>query len=167
MKSATRETGTETSCLIEPPSRPLDLGQHLAQLPQRGVLRLARADRRVLDEPVLDGAAEHRLDHAREVGVGAGRGQLDEGVGGMVAGKRLRHAVGVLEDQLQPEARDVLEGGELVARLRAKALEHLERRLRPLAAEEGGDGRFRLGVELEHRGRDHAERALRADEEVL
>ena len=59
MNSATRETGTATSCLIEPPSRPCT-SDRLSRRRQsaRFCASLAR-DRRVLDEAVLDRGAEH------------------------------------------------------------------------------------------------------------
>ena len=67
-KSATARAGTETSCLIAPPSRASHFRQHLAQAPERAGLRLDSAMSRQRDEALLEGRAEHassRLAQAR------------------------------------------------------------------------------------------------------
>ena len=132
MKSATRETGTETSCLIEPPSRPCTSGRLSRSRHSAAILRFARGDRRVLDEAVLDGGGEGALEEAAEIRVGLRRGELDEGIGFVIAGKRAHRSRGVLQHDFEPEARHRLEGGQRIARDGAQAPE--ERRARRAAS---------------------------------
>ena len=83
----------------------LHLGQALAQVPEGAVLRLARGDGRVGEKTILHGGAEHALIEAFEVGIGLRRGQLDEGVPGMLAGERAHGAGSVLQNHLEAESR--------------------------------------------------------------
>ena len=55
----------------------------------------------------------------------------------MVACKRTNGAGGMLEHDLEREARHELEGRQLVARALAQALEEVERRMGGCAADEG------------------------------
>ena len=85
----------------------------LAQRPERDVLRLARPERRILDQAVLDRLGEGRFEFGAGVGVGPGGGELDQSVGAVLARQRPHRAGHVPQHHVQPDRRDELEGGEI------------------------------------------------------
>jgi hypothetical protein len=100
-------------------------------MPQGLVLRLARADGRVLDKAGLDGVAEDCLEPALQVGLAVRGRELDQRVPGVVAGERPDRAAAVLHDDVDGEARQELEGGERVSRPLPQAREGCRARCAP------------------------------------
>ena len=85
----------------------------------------------------------------------------------MLVGQRVAHVLAVLEHDGDAVARDELETGDPAARPLARKAEQLERLSRRAQADEGGRDILGLGKQFQDRAGDDAERALRADEEVL
>ena len=73
----------------------------------------------------------------------------------------------MLDCELDADARHDLEAGHGAGGAVARKIEQRQRRLRRRHADEGGRGRARARKELQHRRGDDAERAFRADEQVL
>ncbi len=96
---------------------------------------------------------------------------LDETSSSTYHGKTRRQRIDDPADMLQrhvdAEARDQLEGGELIAARLARAREQLHRVFDARQAEERGLDGFRQREKAQGRGGDDAERAFAADEELL
>ena len=54
-------------------------------MPERRVLGLARRDGGILDDAGLESRFQHLFHLLAQIELGIGRGQLDQGIGGMVA----------------------------------------------------------------------------------
>ena len=124
MNSATRETGTETSCLIEPPSRRCT-SERLSRKRQsaRFCASLARSSASSI-RPSSRALAEDRLEDGPggPRPLGATRARPARRRHGRPASGRTAPGA-CLQHDVEAEARHVLEGRELVARGVAQALE--------------------------------------------
>ena len=170
MKSATRDTGTETSCLIEPPSRPCTSESVSRRRQSALVLRLARArwSRPRRGRPRAPRRAPSRAGRARSR-LGVGRGQLDQGIGFVLAGERAHRARPVLQHDVERRSRGMYSKAVSVSPAR------LAQALRTASSARCAEAQptkavavaFGLREQLQHRRRDDAERAFRADEQVL
>jgi hypothetical protein len=74
---------------------------------------------------------------------------------------------GVAHGELKPDARHELDGRDLTGPALAGQRQKVEAGLRARHADPGGGARPRQGKQLQDRGGDDAERAFRADEQVL
>ncbi len=153
MKSGTAETGTEMSCLIEPPPKGLRLIE-------------ARGDYRIGHDAALGGRRKQLPHRFSQAFLGLRR-QLDEHVPRMRRGQGIAATWGMLLEKVEADPRHQLEGGDAFAGPLACELEQLQCG--------GGRGeshdcrlrRARARKQLEHRGGDDAERALGADKEIF
>ena len=138
MKRGTRDNGSEMSCLIEPPSMPLRLGQRLAQAPQRRCAGRARCasvgvqhDRRPPWPSPSN--ASHASPSARRRQARTDSISTYHGCGA-ASGSRSRD---VRDDHVDAEARHQLEGGDArAARWPWRSAKQVERGLQARHADE-------------------------------
>ena len=142
-------------------------GDRLADLPQRGGLRLARRKRRIDDEAAFGAFCERALDQPCERRLIAAVRQLRKHVPLGIRAKRVASAGSVREDGVDAAPRDQLECGEPVAARGAQRRQQFNRACRALRRDPGRRRRGRPRKQLEDRGGDDAERALGADEQLL
>ena len=168
MKAGTCATGTETSCLIEPPTWRCT-SPNISRMRQNALAcsRLS-AMAASLDEPALDAlgrgsssSVSRRPARACEdssistyQGCGARSGSRQPA---RVLAAPSRCPIRSISSKLRDAAAGAL-GGDA---------EQLQRRLRRGDADEGGLDRARARHQPQHRGGDDAERAFGADEQVL
>ena len=145
----------------------LDFGQALSQMPEALGLPIARGDGRILDLALLQGGFQHFEEQRFEIGVRLGAREFDEGIGCVPRRKGITRARRMAHHDFQPEARDELESREAVTRALPKPREEGDDLRRSRGADEGRGTRFRQREELQHGFRDDAQRALRADKQVL
>ncbi len=169
MNSATRETGTETSCFQAGPSRLLGRRLVLAQRPEGLGLGLGLGDGGVAGSGrLVQRAGEQPLHRRLGARRGSAAGDLDQHVPGRPARQRLAGARHVAQRPAPCPA------GRSARRPRPR------RRCWPWRcasrrdgvggarhADEGHGARGEQREELQRRGGDHAQRALGADQQLL
>ena len=145
----------------------LCLGNGFAQLPHGLRLCQRGGERGIAHDAALGGLLERRAERVGEPRSRIGRGQLDEHVPGGVLVQRIGDPRNMLDRERDRDARHELEGGERLAGGAPQMLQQLERARRRIDSDERGGAVARLGKELQTSSRDHAERALGADEQRL
>ena len=145
----------------------LGLGQGLADAPQVPGLGFAAGDHGVGDDTVLQGLAEDALQGLAQGLAGPGAGQLEQRVIGMGRVHGVGHPGHVLDREVEADAGHHLERRQGVAAGGAGAGEQLQNVVRRRRAGEGGFPDPRPREKFKHGGRDDAQGALGADEQVL
>src|SRR3546814_7801413 len=88
----------------------LRLDDAFADGPERRGLARVGSERRVADQPVLDGCRQELLQALAQGAVGAAGSELDQHVPAAAPGERVLDAGDVLQGEVEADARDQLEG---------------------------------------------------------
>ena len=144
------------------------LGQRdmLAQLPQAQGLRAGGGEHGVARDAAVEGGADARFQQRRGVVFRLAARQFHQGVLRIARGERVAQLGEMGLDQLQAEVRHQFEARQRGAALVLQQAEQRQRMARRFQRDQGAERRLGLRVELEHGGRDDAQRPLGADEQV-
>src|SRR3546814_13518291 len=93
----------------------LRLDDAFADGPERRGLARVGSERRVADQPVLDGCRQELLQALAQGAVGAAGSELDQHVPAAAPGERVLDAGDVLQGEVEADVRDQLEGVHPVA----------------------------------------------------
>ena len=145
---------------------PLCLGDGLADEPEVSRLIGRLRDRGVQNEPFLARGDENVLHLRLRAAIRLRPRDLEQHVPGIGRRKGIARALDVLEHDLDHEARDELEGRQRRARARLRLGKQRQRILDRGQRDHGRRHLGRARQQAQHRRRDDAERALRADEEI-
>ncbi len=166
MKAGTAATGTETSCLIEPPSGFCTSSEHVANAPERlGLIEIGGdAWRR---SPGLARWRRRELFDIRRAGRSRLRRQFHQHVPGMFAGQRIADVVAVFEHGVDDAAASSVRTGDGAAEARLRqsssSFTAASGDGTPIKAVSTARG---CGNKFQHRRGDDAERAFGADKEM-
>src|SRR5581483_8922559 len=93
----------------------LHVGERVPQTPQLVRLTERLGADAVLDQAAVEALAEDRLERGIGIGLRAPRGDFEEHVPGVAAGKRVACPGKMLQHEVDAEARDQLERGKRAA----------------------------------------------------
>ncbi|MNN04716.1 hypothetical protein D3C81_1174460 [compost metagenome] len=145
----------------------LRLGDFLAQLPQRLQLRQRSRDRRVEAQLALQRCADHALEQRVERVLIRGVRQFHQHIGGVALRERFLHACRVCQHQVQAFAGKELERLQARAALREQQFIQFQRLRRRGHCRQHHAARIGAREQPQRRRRDHAQRAFRADQQLL